>query len=225
MFALATTSALSLPLALLRMLPRSAPSVHTKMWIRCPWVTTVGATQMNHEQSVEDPESAAALQTDWGFFSGGGFSNYHSVPDYQADTVASYFSQHPSAYTTYEYNGSRESIGAEGGRFNRHGRAFPDVSANGGKLFFVTGQCYRNDGGGTSALAPIWASIVSILNAERLKAGKSSLGFINPALYANPQLLNDITNGTNPGCGTDGFEAVQGSVPCIDRRVTSADES
>jgi hypothetical protein len=34
--------------------------------------------------------------------------------------------------------------------------------------------------------------------------------FINPALYTHPYVLNDITNGTNPGCGTVGFEAVKG---------------
>ena len=26
-------------------------------------------------------------------------------------------------------------------------------------------------------------------------------------------MLNDITNGTNPGCGTEGFEAVEGWDP------------
>ncbi len=39
------------------------------------------------------------------------------------------------------------------------------------------------------------------------------MGFINPALYANPQVMNDVTNGNNPGCGTKGFTAVQGWDP------------
>jgi tripeptidyl-peptidase-1 len=39
------------------------------------------------------------------------------------------------------------------------------------------------------------------------------LGFINPVLYAHPEILNDITNGTNPGCGTEGFKAVKGWDP------------
>ncbi len=38
-------------------------------------------------------------------------------------------------------------------------------------------------------------------------------GFINPALYANPWLLNDVTNGTNPGCGTSGFSSTPGWDP------------
>jgi tripeptidyl-peptidase I len=31
--------------------------------------------------------------------------------------------------------------------------------------------------------------------------------------YAHPEVLNDITNGTNPGCGTKGFSAVEGWDP------------
>jgi tripeptidyl-peptidase-1 len=51
------------------------------------------------------------------------------------------------------------------------------------------------------------------INEERLAIGKSSVGFINPVLYANPWALNDITNGTNLGCDTDGFPAVKGWDP------------
>jgi tripeptidyl-peptidase-1 len=39
------------------------------------------------------------------------------------------------------------------------------------------------------------------------------VGFINPVLYANPGVLNDIKKGNNPGCGTDGFQAVKGWDP------------
>lgn len=59
----------------------------------------------------------------------------------------------------------------------------------------------------------MFASIVNLINEKRIEAGKSPVGFINPALYANPQVLNDVTNGNNPGCGTDGFEAVAGWDP------------
>ena len=64
--------------------------------------------------------------------------------------------------------------------------------------------------GGTSASAPIFASLVNRINELRLNAGKGALGFLNPALYSNPGMFNDITNGTNPGCGTVGFSAVPG---------------
>lgn len=48
---------------------------------------------------------------------------------------------------------------------------------------------------------------------ERVAAGKGPLGFINPVLYRHPEVLNDITNGTNPGCGTEGFSAAEGWDP------------
>jgi len=54
---------------------------------------------------------------------------------------------------------------------------------------------------------------VNRINEERIAAGKGTIGFINPALYQNPGILNDITNGTNPGCGSDGFSAVTGWDP------------
>lgn len=60
--------------------------------------------------------------------------------------------------------------------------------------------------GGTSTSAPAFAAIISMLNDARLNAGKSSLGFLNPWLYSTGfTALNDIKNGSNPGCGTEGF--------------------
>ena len=63
------------------------------------------------------------------------------------------------------------------------------------------------------ASAPVFASIINMVNEKRIEAGKGPVGFVNPALYANPQVLNDVTNGKNPGCGTDGFSAVEGWDP------------
>ena len=64
-----------------------------------------------------------------------------------------------------------------------------------------------------AASAPTFGSIVNLINEQRIAAGKGPVGFINPALYANPQVMNDVTNGNNPGCGTNGFTAVQGWDP------------
>jgi tripeptidyl-peptidase-1 len=49
--------------------------------------------------------------------------------------------------------------------------------------------------GGTSASTPIFAAVINRINEERLWAGKGPLGFLNPSLYANPSMLNDIKNG------------------------------
>lgn len=43
--------------------------------------------------------------------------------------------------------------------------------------------------------------------------GKGPIGFLNPTLYANPDLLHDIVKGNNLGCGTDGFLTAPGWDP------------
>lgn len=67
--------------------------------------------------------------------------------------------------------------------------------------------------GGTSAAAPLFAAILNRINEERLAVGKKTVGFVNPTLYANPGIFHDITNGSNPGCGTNGFSCVKGWDP------------
>lgn len=67
---------------------------------------------------------------------------------------------------------------------------------------------------GTSASSPTFASVIALINDELIAAGKSPLGFLNPWLYSTASdALNDITEGDNPGCGTDGFSATTGWDP------------
>jgi tripeptidyl-peptidase-1 len=39
------------------------------------------------------------------------------------------------------------------------------------------------------------------------------MGFLNPFIYENPSIFNDVTTGNNPGCDTDGFYAANGWDP------------
>ena len=75
----------------------------------------------------------------------------------------------------------------------------PDVAANGDNAATYVGGQFMHFGG-TSMSTPIFASIINRINEERLHVGKGPVGFINAVLYAHPEVLNDITNGTNPGC-------------------------
>ena len=60
----------------------------------------------------------------------------------------------------------------------------------------------------------MWASVVALLNDALLNAGKPPLGFINPLLYSEgAAALNDITSGSNTGCGAQGFPALAGWDP------------
>jgi len=52
------------------------------------------------------------------------------------------------------------------------------------------------------------------LNDYRISKGKNPLGWLNPWLYGIGRTgFNDITSGSNPGCGTDGFSAIVGWDP------------
>ena len=155
-------------------------------------LTSVGSTQ------GINPETAAA-------FTSGGFSNIFAQPDYQADAVATYL----------------KTLGnTNKGLFNPKGRAFPDVSAQG--VNFIVDIGGQGQGvSGTSASSPTFAAVVALLNDELLNQGKSPLGFLNPLLYSQgAAALNDITSGSNPGCGTNGFTAGAGWDPVSDLLCT-----
>lgn len=146
-----------------------------------------------------------------------GFSNYFSRPSYQKTEIDSYFESHDPGYPYYNFNGQdfslpSNNIGANGGLYNRAGRGFPDVSANGANYQFYLDGILGPEWG-TSLSAPIWASVITLINEKRLEHGKGPVGFINPVLYEHPEALKDITSGHNPGCGTSGFEAVEGWDP------------
>lgn len=56
---------------------------------------------------------------------------------------------------------------------------------------------YIDPSAGTSCAAPVFSSLVSMLNDARLAHGKSPMGFLNPWLYQNAHMFTDITNGSN----------------------------
>ncbi|KAF7198229.1 Aorsin, partial [Pseudocercospora fuligena] len=193
----------------------------------CPYVTNVGATKVYPGYTVYDPESAvydpAGHPYSVNFSSGGGFSNIYPIPDYQKSAVATYFRDHDPGLPYYSAlaqdapNPTLVNISAlagnTGGIYNRLGRGVPDVAANGDNIATYTGGEFSLSGG-TSASTPIFAAIINRINEERLAMGKKTVGFLNPVLYAHPEILNDITNGTNKGCLEGlGFDAVKGWDP------------
>jgi subtilase family serine protease len=147
-----------------------------------PWVTSVGGTSVMRT-------SNSFHEVAWNR-SGGGLSRFYQTPSYQKTLPA-----------------SAQSI-----LNNRRG--VPDVSANGdpntGMAIYYGGGWSL--GGGTSASAPVWAAVMSIVNQ---KAGHS-LGFINPGLYklaasnTYAQDFHDITEGNNSINGIQGFYATVG---------------
>jgi kumamolisin len=94
------------------------------------------------------------------------------------------------------------------------GRGVPDVS---GDADPSSGYAIRVDGknmviGGTSAVAPLWAGLIALANAQN----GTSAGFIQPAIYAakGKVAFNDITSGTNYSGSPVGFTAGPGWDAC-----------
>ncbi|KAF8302073.1 subtilisin-like protein [Clavulina sp. PMI_390] len=162
----------------------------------CPYVLAVGATEVYPGKKVTDPEGASNEV----IYSGGGFSNHFPLPTYQSTAVKKYFAQHKPSFTGSQYDNTMKT------------RGYPDISANGAKYVVAAASKFTKLYG-TSASAPVVASMIALINNARHAKGKKPVGFINPALYAHPELFHDITYGRNPGCGTKGFEAVSGWDP------------
>ncbi|EMD37169.1 hypothetical protein CERSUDRAFT_115082 [Gelatoporia subvermispora B] len=163
----------------------------------CPWVTNVGATQIVPGNPVTAPEIASAE-----FGSGGGWSNVFAMPDYQKSAVQGYLKEFPPPYPSDIWNSTGVS------------RAFPDIAGNGWN-YTVAIEGGFVPIGGTSASSPMSAALLTAINDARQNQGKSPIGFINPTIYSDKfkDLFNDITSGTNPGCGTNGFTAERGWDP------------
>jgi len=139
--------------------------------------------------TLESSNGAITSETVWndgsqGGATGGGFSTSFAQPTYQSSLATSYPGQ--------------------------TGRGVPDVAGNADPS---TGYNILVDGsqevvGGTSAVAPLWAALIALLNQQL----STRLGFVNPALYALPEPnngFNDITQGNNGS-----YSAGPGWDPC-----------
>jgi kumamolisin len=121
---------------------------------------------------------------------GGGVSNAFPLPSYQASAGV-----------------------PKQGQTGNVGRGVPDVA---GDADPTTGYQIRVNGqnqvvGGTSAVAPLWAALIALVNQH---AGKP-VGFINPVLYAGKeQGFRDITTGNNDDGGLGAYKAQKGWDAC-----------
>jgi tripeptidyl-peptidase-1 len=163
----------------------------------CPYITVVGAT---HQFEPEVVAYRAARLAPNGtvlatvYSSGGGFGNYFPTPDYQADVVQSYVAK---------LNGSFDGL------YNKSGRAYPDLAAQGQSFaYFWNGT--EGTISGTSASTPLMSGIIALVNDALLANGKSPLGFLNPWLYKTGYKgFTDITSGSAVGCEGSGFPALE----------------
>jgi kumamolisin len=149
-----------------------------------PYILACGGTRL-----------AKTKETVWndgdGWATGGGISDFFPVPDYQA----------------------KISLPASVNSKQHKGRGLPDIAANADS---ETGYNVLVDGqwsviGGTSAVAPLMAGLVALLNQKL----KKSVGFLNPKFYAaKAAIFKDITEGNNNTSKAGGYSAKKGWDAC-----------
>jgi kumamolisin len=144
-----------------------------------PHVLGCGGTHL--EAANGSIASESVWNTHDGWATGGGVSEAFPLPDWQANAKVPV------------------SVNPGGGL----GRGVPDVAgdadADTGYIVLVDGS--HGSSGGTSAVAPLWAALLALLNQG---LGKP-VGFINPLLYqppANTKGFHDITTGDNGAFGS-----------------------
>jgi hypothetical protein len=128
--------------------------------------------------------------------------------------VGEWFKKYPTGYGTDRLNNSGNMSG------------YPDVSANGAMFVVALDGTYNYHLYGTNASTPTLGSAISLINEARMQVGgvlglsvsspllclvvrldKINLMRIDPALYQNPWILNDITAGYHIGCGSNQLNA------------------
>jgi kumamolisin len=149
-----------------------------------PHVLACGGTQLNLSKGVRSSETVWDDQSEGGGATGGGVSSYFALPSWQS-----------GAKVPAPANGSG-------------GRGVPDVA---GDAAPATGYQILVDGesavvGGTSAVAPLWAALVALVNQQ---TGRNA-GFLNPVLYSGSEAnFYDVTSGSNGS-----YQAATGWDPC-----------
>jgi kumamolisin len=135
-----------------------------------PHVLACGGTKLESSGSKITSEVVWNDGTSGGA-SGGGVSTYFSLPTWQ----------------------KKAGVPARSG--STGGRGVPDVagdaSPTSGYNILVDGS--KQVVGGTSAVAPLWAGLIALINQ---KTGKHA-GLVNPTLYSMPSAFHDITQGNN----------------------------
>ena len=153
-----------------------------------PWVIACGGTRV---QSSNGQITSEVAWNDSGAATGGGVSEVFPQPDWQS--------------------GVNIPMGKDG----RRGRGIPDVAANAspksGYRVYVQGR--EMVVGGTTAVAPLWAGLIALLNQG---IGRN-LGYMNPLLYrviGPTNVLRDIVTGNNGIEQLKGYQAQAGWDAC-----------
>jgi hypothetical protein len=106
----------------------------------------------------------------------------------------------------------------QGSTINRN---VPDVALTADNVWVTYNNGKSGAFGGTSCAAPLWAAFTALVNQQALQSGGTTVGFLNPALYAigngagYETAFHDIVTGNNfQTSGASRFVAVPGYDLC-----------
>lgn len=165
-------------------------NLHVDFPASSPYVLACGGTRLTASGNSITSEVVWNETANQEGATGGGVSNVFALPSYQ----------NSAGVPTQPQTGFA-------------GRGVPDISGNADPM---TGYDIIVDGqdqvvGGTSAVAPLWAALIALLNQS---LGKN-LGYVNASLYSIPESdYNDITSGNNDDSGLGFYSAGAGWDAC-----------
>src|ERR1017187_931996 len=150
-----------------------------------PYIITVGGTTLTTTGPGGSYTSEIVWQ--WGYDSnagadvgtGGGISTNFTIPSYQ------------------------QGINMTTNQGSTTMRNVPDVALTADNIYVRAGGADNVGVGGTSCAAPLWAGFTALVNQQAVAAGRTTVGFINPAVYAlaqtsnYPSCFHDIAIGNN----------------------------
>lgn len=161
--------------------------VHVNFPASSPCVLACGGTQIELAAGGGSIASEV-VWNDGKRGTGGGISELFDIPDYQ-DGIAI-----PTSAST-----------------GKAGRGIPDVAGAAAEVngywIFVNGRQVLQ--GGTSAVAPLWAGFIALINAER----GTAIRRVHPLLYGDAALFRPVIAGDNK-YGRLGYEAGPGWNAC-----------
>jgi hypothetical protein len=151
------------------------------------FVTSVGGTTLN----MSGAGASWSSETVWNWGdntgSGGGVSPNYAIPAWQTHV---------------------DMAASKGSTVNRN---IPDVALTADGVYVVYDNGSSGAFGGTSCAAPLWAGFCALVNQQSIVARGTTIGFLNPALYAigagsnYTNCFHDIATGNNIGTNTPGF--------------------
>ncbi|MGC9944646.1 MAG: S53 family peptidase, partial [Verrucomicrobiota bacterium] len=146
-----------------------------------PYITLVGGTTL----TTSGPGGSWVSETTWSWFptqddaSSGGISTLFEIPSWQK----------PVSMSSNQGSTTMRNI--------------PDVALTANNVLVIYDKGQSGDFGGTSCAAPLWAGFTALINQRAVASKKSTVGFVNPAIYTIGQGANynadfhDITTGND----------------------------